>query len=360
VKFFESVREQMAPGDRIILCNAEPHWIYQQRYSQFDGQTYNENNLEFLEKLLGRDISVFIAGDLHHYRRHEDPDGRQKVTAGGGGAFLHPTHGGDVSQLTDGFKLQASFPPEDVSRKLTWGNLGFRRLNPAFSQLTAGLYLLVAWVLRPAEGAGAELAHPLRLFESVLHKAFTHAGAGLSLLGLFVVFWLITDTHSASYKRWAAACHALAHLGAIFFGAWSFSVLSGTLLAPLAAKGLDGGWFAFGGVSQMLVSAVGVGLAGFFVAPLIVGLYLLLSLNWHGRHTNEAFSSMKIEDWKHFLRLHIDREGHLTVYPVGIERVPRKWKPRGEEDTPSLLVPDDAQATPPRLIEAPIRVNHFS
>ena len=78
VEYFESVAKEMDPDDRVILCNAEPHWIYAQAYGQTDSD-YNENNLAFLERTLGRKIVVFLAGDLHHYRRHEDPDGKSKM-----------------------------------------------------------------------------------------------------------------------------------------------------------------------------------------------------------------------------------------------------------------------------------------
>ncbi len=354
VAFFQRVAEkEMAADDRVILCNAEPYWIHEQKYSELD-PAYAEHNLKFLEHrvLKGRRISVFIAGDLHHYRRHEDAEGRQKITAGGGGAFLHPTHGADVSKLAvDDFQHVTSYPPPEVSRKLTWQNLHFRKLNPSFSPLTALVYVLIAWMLKPEAGAGA-LAHPLALLGAVLRKAVTSPGAGLTLLAVFLLFWLTTDTHSRSYKWKAAGLHALAHLGVLFFASWSASVLSATVLAPR----VGGGWFDFGTVSQTLVSGVGVGLAGWFVAPLLMGVYLLISLNRFGRHSNEAFSSLRIEDWKHFLRLHIDGQGDLTLYPVGVRRVPRQWKAREGEQTPSLLVPADPEATPPELIEPPIRV----
>jgi hypothetical protein len=84
-----------------------------------------------------------------------------------------------------------------------------------------------------------------------------------------------------------------------------------------------------------------------------MGIYLLLSLNFFGRHGNEAFSSLAVEDWKNFLRLHINENGDLTIYPIGIRRVPRKWKCRTEGTGPEL-VSDDPRATAPELIEMPI------
>jgi hypothetical protein len=94
-------------------------------------------------------------------------------------------------------------------------------------------------------------------------------------------------------------------------------------------------------------------LGGFVFGALIMGAYLLLSLNVFGRHGNEAFSSLSIQDWKNFLRLHINENGDLTIYPIGIKRVPRKWT-KGRGAPGPALEPDDPAATKPELIEAPI------
>jgi hypothetical protein len=86
---------------------------------------------------------------------------------------------------------------------------------------------------------------------------------------------------------------------------------------------------------------------------MIVGVYLLVSLNVFGRHSEEAFSALRIEDFKHFLRLHVARDGSLTIYPIAIPRVPRAWRPRTEDDgTASALVPE--QPLDVRLIEDPV------
>jgi len=92
--FRELVKKEKVPDHaRIILCLSEPHWIYEARYAKFD-PSVSERNLDFLERtVFGDRVAVYLAGDLHHYRRHAtDGDDRQKITAGGGGAFLHPTH----------------------------------------------------------------------------------------------------------------------------------------------------------------------------------------------------------------------------------------------------------------------------
>jgi Calcineurin-like phosphoesterase len=105
VAYFQSLTQAMEEETKntnkpasIILCHAEPHWIRAAQYGGID-PAYSESNLQFLEKKLGKNAAVFIAGDLHHYRRHEARDhSRQKITAGGGVAFLHATHVGRLGK----------------------------------------------------------------------------------------------------------------------------------------------------------------------------------------------------------------------------------------------------------------------
>ena len=90
--------------------------------------------------------------------------------------------------------------------------------------------------------------------------------------------------------------------------------------------------------------------AGGLVGGCIVGIYLFISLQVFGRHSTEAFSSLRIQDFKHFLRLRIDGAGKLTIYAIGIDRVPRRWRAASTNGA-NTLVPDDTRATAPRLID---------
>ena len=101
------------------------------------------------------------------------------------------------------------------------------------------------------------------------------------------------------------------------------------------------GWLVPGQLfTRFLVSGALVFAGGWIVGSTVMGLYLLVSLNVFGRHGEEAFAALKIEDFKNFLRLHIARDGSLTIYPVKLERVPRRWRDRAVgEATPSRVVP---------------------
>ena len=125
-----------------------------------------------------------------------------------------------------------------------------------------------------------------------------------------------------------------------------------TLIRALAAVLQVTHPIAFEAFSGILMFA-----SGALVGSFLMGVYLLISLNVFGRHSNEAFSSLRIEDFKNFLRLHIAKDGSLTIFPIGIERVPRKWKPTGATSVfEPQLEPDDPKATAPHLIEPPVVV----
>ena len=356
---------------RIIICHAEPHWIRAAEYGG-DDPNYSESNLKLLEKRLGKTVAVFIAGDLHHYRRHESEDkSTQKITAGGGGAFLHPTHTGRRGKSLDvliekglqeneerKFKLQGCFPSTDDSRRVTWRNLIFPYLpgnrSRTFGLMTAVLYLLLTLPIVLAVN-DFDWSEPL--------SAITHAAINLMLnnsLSMFLVvavvvgFIFFTDTHSTAYRIIMGGLHAVAHIVAAFFLALGMGVFTSWVSSPDWVLRIP--WF--GGLDfpvdmRLLFAGFLVFFGGFVIGSLIMGAYLLLSLNLFGRHGNEAFSSLGVEDWKNFIRLHIDKEGTLTIYPIGIRRVPRKWKERNGQTGPEL-VPDDPRAKDAELIELPI------
>lgn len=342
VEYFKTVKKAMGDEDRVILCNAEPHWIFEKLYGK-EGSLYSKNNLNFLEeKVFGRKVAVFIAGDLHHYRRHATEDLRQKITAGGGGAFLHPTHGQNVDLLNGGYTLKSSFPDPETSKRLCWRNVMFPFLNRTFGVIPAIFYLLTAWSVMADIGYDGthEIGHAVTTTLRATLGSPVAAFWGLAIFFGFVVF---TETHSKGYRWIMGSIHGLIHITAAFFLGWGAAYFSVSVL------GLD-----FKSIPQLLLSGPLIFIGGWVVGSFIMGIYLLVSLNLFGRHSNEAFSSLGIEDWKHFLRFKIDASGTLTIFPIGIQRVARKWKDAPAGTTGSKLEPDDASATPPSLIEDPV------
>lgn len=363
VEYFRQVASHMKPDDRIILCNAEPAWILAATSKRRRG--YLENNLEYLqEKVFGRRISLFLAGDLHHYRRHEGPDGRHKITAGGGGAFLAPTHAPRARRLRDGYVVKKSFPDEKTSRKLARQNLLLIRHSPLFGLMTGALYLLLALATYTEIGAFGITQFDdavAAVGSSVVTRPWSIT-LGLATIGGLIGF---ADKAFGRWRMLAGTLHGLAHILAAFLVAWgsvyfTVSVLGicpelvhGTTLVPgvvLCSAGWKHVWAKF------LLGGLFTFLGGFLIGPFIMGLYLTVSVNGFLAHSNEAFISLAIPDWKNFLRLRIDKDGQLTVYPVGLERVPRKWKPTNAGPYAPAYEPDDPEATEPALIEPPVHV----
>ena len=371
----KEARETNKPA-RIIVCHAEPHWIRAAQYGGID-PVYSESNLKLLERKLGRSVAVFMAGDLHHYRRHEETKDKstQKITAGGGGAFLHPTHtgrlGGENLDLIvekgldekdeRTFKLKGCFPSTQDSQKLTWRNLRFVMFNQSwtFGFLIGALYLMLTLVVGLRVEDPTLLAmdyYPTNVFgiaiESMRDSPLTFLLTVLTILG----FWLFTDTHKKIHRFVGGALHALAHIFAAFYIALiSVSLVGNNLSAQTWRFALSWSSFNFQLDTRILIAWGLIFGLGFLVGTFIMGLYLLISLNVFGRHGNEAFSSLGIADWKNFVRLHINNNGDLTIYPIGIRTVPRKWVPRNDGTGPELIPdPQDSKSTKPELIEPPI------
>jgi hypothetical protein len=341
VNYFKQIASVMGPEDRIILCTAEPHWIYDKLLKKYDNQI-NENNLAFLEeRIFCRKVAVFLSGDLHHYRRHSTEDNRHKITAGGGGGFLHPTHGGDVSELRNHYRLKAAFPAADKSKSLTWRNLAFVYFNPLFGCATALLYTLTCWSVMANIGKLGIGQWSLAL-KRVIGTSIANPTAVFWILLVWGGFLLFTDTYSRWYRWIAGTLHGLAHVLAMFFIGWFASYVGMTWL----------NW-NFKSPKQLVLAGAIIAVLGWIVGSIVMGVYLVVSLNFFKRHANEAFSALAIPDWKSFLRLKIDENGGLTIFPIGIRRVPRKWR-ASEQTGGSIFVPDDPKATAPEFIEDPI------
>jgi len=76
-----------------------------------------------------------------------------------------------------------------------------------------------------------------------------------------------------------------------------------------------------------------------------------------GFHGNEAYAPLHHMDLKHFLRLHIDGDGSLTVFPVAVDRVGRKWDLRPDEPPDAAWFDQADGKAEPRLVEEPVRID---
>ena len=380
--YFMRVAEQMQPGDQVILCTAQPAWVE----GGDDSDSYR--NLVFFERkiLCPRQarLMVTLTGDLHHYARYADSTGsRHKITAGGGGAYLYGTQclpdaieltKADPAEAGEGatpqsktYTRKAEYPWTPVSRRLRLGALllGFR--NPGFVLFLGLLYILCGWLLQSAaQGAlllhstresGPSLnalmvwlgtqppGHALQVFAAMLE--ITLQVPGLVVIAAVVVFGLYKfcapDPGRPRWLRGIGVLHGLAHLVLVMLLTWLFAHWNMRLQWPESAHGqlwMQGTLY----VVEMLV-------VGGPLGALLFSLALLPGVNF-----NEAYSAQHIEHYKNFVRLHIGKDGALTVYPVGVDRVAR-WEidPQAGPRDPRFRTRNGAPPRP-RLIEDPFTV----
>ncbi|KAL9446148.1 hypothetical protein AB3S75_013920 [Citrus x aurantiifolia] len=62
------------------------------------------------------------------------------------------------------------------------------------------------------------------------------------------------------------------------------------------------------------------------VVSLVLGSYLYICVNWLHLHFDEAFSSLRIANYKAFTRFHINHDGDLEVYTLAVDKVPKEWE----------------------------------
>lgn len=339
-KYFVDIAAQMPADAHVIVCVPSPQWIYATSYP--GEPKYSDATLQRIEReILGRDVAVWLTGDLHHYKRHEAADGRQKIISGGGGAFLHPTHVPPQRELQNGYVEKATWPDAAQSRRLHRGHWQFPWLNPRFMPLIGSVYLLSVWFAVSGFFNFDAQVCSVREFGCALtlslRSTLTDPVNGLWLATVVGGFIFFTDTHVRWYRFVGGTLHAAMHMVAAFTLGWCGYVLAAAVLGESAL------WLP----ELVIVLACMLAFtAGGALGAWILGAYLHVSLSWFGRHSNEAFSALRIEDYKQWLRCRVRASGELEIQALGLARVPRRWR-----QTAAGLLADDPRATAPQLIE---------
>jgi chromate transport protein ChrA len=220
--------------------------------------------------------------------------------------------------------------------RLPWRNVGFWGLT-GVTQTVMTLAVLFGL---------AETADPARrgVFGQLAAWAPSAIVAAVLILG-GIAFARLDLPKSNPTNAFAGIVHAIAHL--VLSVGWAIGAR--LLYKNVLPDGLAADWLIF--VIVLVATPVLIG----FLDAEIVALYLLIASRF-GINSNEVFAGQSLEDHKGFLRLHIDREGTLTVYPIKLPRVCRRWRPAPDgAATDPWLVPVDPLE--PELIEAePIRI----
>lgn len=348
LKYFADVAsDQVSAGDGIILCMAK-----EVEGGRQQAEIHSDRDVEYLARDIihpsGARLLLYLKSGKHHYSRYEEEDGdRHHITSGGGGAFLHPTH--DL--------------PERIDLRDAEGAVAYRRAatypSPAASKrLRKRIWLLPAYNLPLAAVLGA--VEVLLAFMMGLHLNDRHVALGLGDLRLAVwesptafLLLLLMVVSLAGMVRFA---HDLSGVGRVALGLVHSSLqlasVAGVMIAASqlsTANSLRGTW-------SLVAFLVLVGVLGGLVGTVGMSGYLWAT-NCLGFHGNEGYAPLHHQDLKNFLRLHIGADGALTVYPIGVDRVGRRWRLRPDAAAHEPWFAPDGTEPERHLIERPIRIH---
>ncbi|MGH9023019.1 MAG: metallophosphoesterase [Acidimicrobiia bacterium] len=354
LSFFNSVvAPEVEPGDSIILCSSKPNWAEAAETPEaFTTLDYFER--ELIRKRCQAHLRLSLSGDSHHYARYRGlADGDQRLTWGGGGAFLSATHhlaqelelpppastDPGKSSPVQRYRLEHRYPQESTSKGVRWGIWRLPLLNPSFAALTAVVYLLFAWSIQAGQSrTQLDSALDTLSYWDILARMVRSPIAFLAGAGL--VFGLSGFTKATpKWKRFVVGIpHSAVHLAAISLVNWVIATL---------LEGTEGLLFS------ILFVTLGL-LGGAVLGSAAMALYLFVADHF-GLNTNELFAAQRIEDRKGFLRLHLTRDG-LEIFPIAVDKVGHRWRLRRESVSGGKgpWFEADKPSSPPRLLEAVI------
>jgi hypothetical protein len=348
-------KDEFTAGSRVILCTAEPSWVYKSwdeknkshsRIQFFiDKVLYGDECCPYYEKNKSLRIAAILTGDLHHYSRYEqvivEKEERrvtQLVTAGGGGAFTHPTHFLKESiKLGNASKsgwpgpatatLKTSYPTPSQSKGLAWWNLLFPRLSPHMLLFLGAFHLFTTWCLQSGSAGDAtfldQIAHVdgIGKFLSLICQNIKFSPSVVFLNILLVVgLYNFADvtTGKKTVNRIVGGIHGVTQLLVYYLIIWGFVALNAKIFDW---TDVDTRWRS---ILQITFFSIEMLFLGGTVAAFIFGLYLLFCTLVLKNHPTEAFSSFRWTGYKNFLRIHITAE-KATVYAIGIKKVADQW-----------------------------------
>jgi hypothetical protein len=236
-------------------------------------------SIQALRLTLSARPHLVLSGDIHHYRR--DVDGpTMHVTAGGGGAFLHP------AQIADrrGSAAKAEWPGPEQSR---------------------ALLMQVPWkVAFGSSGVLPHLAGLLTFAPILVRPAGTRPGLigpSIMLIGLTIAFAAIGGVR----RRRSVLVPAC--LAALILSAASFGLRTAVVEFPTSTFGEVASQYAPENVVATVLVGLSLGLAA-FAGAFVFGGYLS-TLTLLGLENTQAFTALDHPGFKHFVRLRVRADG---------------------------------------------------
>ncbi len=335
--YFTDAATALRRGDRVIVCTPVPMW--QLRQNHIEAYVDIRSQLEPIVARQRAGMPLWLSGDSHFfavYQQLTDPDGEVHITAGGGGAFLQPTHTLSeripLERGTAEFGLRAAWPTRTDSSRLGAGvgNLADPR-NWGWVAGSAVVHLLFAGLAAVRGGAVSQLV-------SVTGSAPVRAAAwtvATPAVWVFVALLAVAGRYAVKANSRESRLRAAGRTMGAALGA----VLALTFVVVAAARrwvdATPPWWLT-------LLSAVAGGV-------LTAGVFFGGSKFIHRRikaNDTMVFSGARSTRFKHFLRLRIDQQGDLTVYAIGLDPVGTGWF---TAVTKTGVVPPPDPAGPPQL-----------
>ncbi|HTJ82696.1 MAG TPA: hypothetical protein VL400_13325 [Polyangiaceae bacterium] len=260
--FFGRLRED-DPERGLALVMADPPWAFLEPHKA------GQRILHALDLSLEGDALLALTGDIHHYCRLRFGGGMQ-VTAGGGGAFLHPAR---------------------MSRK------GLHRPEAEFPgpKATLRIALLAPWQI--VRGRAGWMIHTVLLLAFLPEHLLSRWGhpTANAAFATGAVLTILLAAIGGAWKKRRGSVWAMAAIGGALLGAlpWAF----GQAAALAWDLGVHG-----------LAAFVGALVLSVFSGALVVGVYFM-ALTILGFASDEGFGPLAHPGYKHFVRLFVKRDG---------------------------------------------------
>ena len=313
--FFREAADRLENGDQVVLCTPVPLWQLRQKRAEEYNELRSMINTLILEK--GGRTPLFLSGDSHffaHYRRVDGVADEHHITAGGGGAFMQPTHNlpeqVPYERGTPEFKLDSRWPRPVESRALgtDLGNIKDPQFRSLFA-IIALVHAAFAGLISIRAGALQHVELPATSAD-VAARWVIAAWPGWPILALLLISMMMATAPNSQESQ-------------LVNGAKRYGLLHGVAQAALFVAvaafgryvGPNAWWWRFA------------------LVPLIGGvlstILFVLAVRWINRSIKAndtlAFSSAHLTRYKQFVRMYIDPEGDLHVYVVGIDPVGVGW-----------------------------------
>ncbi|RSS81661.1 metallophosphoesterase [Streptomyces sp. WAC06614] len=406
LRYFEStLSPRLRPGDSVIVCSAAPTWVKtEEDPNAFNSLHWFDRNIVRTRvdrstgerTATGASIRLWLTGDKHHYARYaerlpEDPAGsgegdgegegvgggaaggppaadprrRQMVTCGLGGAYLAATHRlpavltlppaasrmrekDDPPPLFD--RAPRTCPDAQESRALArgiatpWSRHWLPRRNPGFAVLAGAvqlvLVLLVSGVFALAEGR----RHPV---DAVRHAGPDELLALLCTAAAFFVLPFVLGWAGGLLRGRRPRAPSGPFAAVLFQLAVAVVALGlGVAVAGLVPAGWHGFWI-------LLILLVVGALTGAVLGSQLFALWVLCTDR--GQVAEWQMSGQSIDDRTGFVRMHIARDGTLTLHPLVLDGTCRDWRLEEVADpTAAWLRPVPAELLTVRPVEEPV------